>query len=284
MLYCSGADGLLFTENETNNERLYGVPSPTPYVKDAFHAYVVNGKREAVNPAATGTKAAARYRRTVGAGETINFDLRLISMRDKHPLETPFSAAFVRLKRAVNLVRVRRLLPAVGPDRANGISQRPAAPSGISELRSQLREPIIHPQVSARPLDLVEQHSGKREVLEDCHDVGKRLVKGKHIAIRGVHQPAMQPIENRMRRFMSDNVVRQTREGHAAGHAVGGQVRPRGKVSEEERLLRRIVVRVLLPERVGIDAQALHGHVVEGPGGGGDGAPALSKESVRRSG
>ena len=73
-LYCSGADELLFTENETNNERLYGVPSPTPYVKDAFHAYVVNGKREAVNPAATGTKAAARYNRTIGAGETINFD------------------------------------------------------------------------------------------------------------------------------------------------------------------------------------------------------------------
>ena len=62
-MYCSGADALLFTESETNNERLYGVPSPTPYVKDAFNAYVVNGKREAVNPAATGTKAAARNSR-----------------------------------------------------------------------------------------------------------------------------------------------------------------------------------------------------------------------------
>ena len=54
ILHCSGADELLFTENETNTERLFGVPSPTPYVKDAFHAYVVNGKREAVNPAANG--------------------------------------------------------------------------------------------------------------------------------------------------------------------------------------------------------------------------------------
>ncbi len=76
-LYCPGADELLFTENETNTERLYGVPSPTPYVKDAFHACVVNGRREAVNPAATGTKAAARYARTVGAGETVTLDLRL---------------------------------------------------------------------------------------------------------------------------------------------------------------------------------------------------------------
>ena len=91
ILYCSGADELLFTENETNNERLYGVPSPTPYVKDAFHAYVVHGKREAVNPAATGTKAAARYMRTIGAGETVTLDLRLASMLDKHPLEAPFA-------------------------------------------------------------------------------------------------------------------------------------------------------------------------------------------------
>jgi Glycosyl hydrolase family 63 C-terminal domain len=97
-MYCSGADALLFTENETNNERLYGVPSPTPYVKDAFHAYVVNGKREAVNPAATGTKAAARYNRTIGAGETINFDLRLASVRDKPTLQAPFSGFEAALK------------------------------------------------------------------------------------------------------------------------------------------------------------------------------------------
>ena len=98
ILHCSGADELLFTENETNTERLYGVPSPTPYVKDAFHAYVVNGKREAVNPAATGTKAAVRYRRTIGAGETIHFDLRLASVRGEHPLKAPFSDFEAALK------------------------------------------------------------------------------------------------------------------------------------------------------------------------------------------
>src|SRR5262249_12265255 len=75
ILYCSGADELLFTENETNSERLFRAPSPTPYVKDAFHAYVVNGKREAVNPARTGTKAAARYSRTIEAGQTITLNL-----------------------------------------------------------------------------------------------------------------------------------------------------------------------------------------------------------------
>ena len=91
VLYCAGADELLFTENQTNNERIYGVPSPSPYVKDAFHEYVVHGKREAVNPAATGTKAAARYVRSIDAGKTITLDLRLAAATDEHLLEDPFA-------------------------------------------------------------------------------------------------------------------------------------------------------------------------------------------------
>ena len=62
-LECEGADDLLFTENETNSERLFGTPNPAPYVKDAFHDYVVDGRAEAVNPDRLGTKAAALYRR-----------------------------------------------------------------------------------------------------------------------------------------------------------------------------------------------------------------------------
>ena len=90
-LYCSAADELLFTENETNTSRLYGVPSPTPYCKDAFHAYVVDGNLGAVNPDATGTKAAALYLRNVDAGETVTIDLRLASVRDGHSLKAPFA-------------------------------------------------------------------------------------------------------------------------------------------------------------------------------------------------
>ena len=51
ILYCSGADELLFTENETNTRDCLRRASPTPYVKDAFHEYVVHGNRGAVNPA-----------------------------------------------------------------------------------------------------------------------------------------------------------------------------------------------------------------------------------------
>ena len=49
-LSCDGKPELLFTENETNAERLWGQPNPTPYVKDAFHRYVIAGERDAVNP------------------------------------------------------------------------------------------------------------------------------------------------------------------------------------------------------------------------------------------
>ncbi len=61
LLHCDGQPELLFTENDTNIQRLWGQPNPSPYVKDAFHSYVVSGNRDAVNPARTGTKAAARY-------------------------------------------------------------------------------------------------------------------------------------------------------------------------------------------------------------------------------
>ena len=76
-----GPDGtlpeLLFTENESNTERLYGTTNAQPYVKDAFHAYVVNGRREAVNPAQAGTKAAAHYVVDLPARGQVTLRLRL---------------------------------------------------------------------------------------------------------------------------------------------------------------------------------------------------------------
>jgi hypothetical protein len=68
---------LLFTENETNNERIFGTPNASPYVKDGINNYVVNGKRDAVNPQHTGTKTVAHHRINVAAGETATIRLRL---------------------------------------------------------------------------------------------------------------------------------------------------------------------------------------------------------------
>ena len=56
---------LLFTENETNNRRLFGTANASPYVKDGINDFVVLGKQEAVNPSKTGTKAAALYHATL---------------------------------------------------------------------------------------------------------------------------------------------------------------------------------------------------------------------------
>ncbi|HJU61095.1 MAG TPA: glucosidase, partial [Candidatus Binatia bacterium] len=79
-LYCEGDVPLLFTENETNNQRIFGTPNAGPYVKDGINNYVVDGKRDAVNPQNTGTKAAAHYQVDVGAGKTATIRLRLTDM------------------------------------------------------------------------------------------------------------------------------------------------------------------------------------------------------------
>jgi hypothetical protein len=76
-LYCADAPPLLFTENETNTERIFGVPNRTPYVKDGFDNYIVHGQTGAVNPDHVGTKAAAHYTLIVGPGETKVIRLRL---------------------------------------------------------------------------------------------------------------------------------------------------------------------------------------------------------------
>jgi Glycosyl hydrolase family 63 C-terminal domain len=95
-LYCEGLPELLFTENETNFERLFGTPNVTPYVKDSFHDYIVHGKQEAVNPAQTGTKVAAHYHLTLAAGETKTVQLRFsnISPQDLLPFDETFAQTF----------------------------------------------------------------------------------------------------------------------------------------------------------------------------------------------
>src|SRR6267142_898638 len=80
-LLCDGAPELLFTENESNASRLWGQPNPSPYVKDAFHAYTISGRSEAVNPAKVGTKAAAHYVLDVPAGGSKTVRLRLAAVR-----------------------------------------------------------------------------------------------------------------------------------------------------------------------------------------------------------
>jgi hypothetical protein len=91
-----GPDGklpaFLFTDNETNTQRLYGSPSKHRYVKDAFHDAVIHGKSDAVNPANFGTKAAGRYDLSVPAGGSVQLRFRLTA-KGGWPGE-PFDDAF----------------------------------------------------------------------------------------------------------------------------------------------------------------------------------------------
>jgi hypothetical protein len=89
-LYVEGDAPLLFTENETNAQRLFGTPNAGPFVKDAFHEYVVRGNPDAVNPARRGTKAAAHRVVEVGPGKTSVLRLRLCDLAPEK-VDDPFA-------------------------------------------------------------------------------------------------------------------------------------------------------------------------------------------------
>jgi hypothetical protein len=87
-LYCQDAEQLLFTENESNNQLLFGTANASPYVKDGINEAIVHGRSAAVNPAQRGTKVAAYYRLEVPPGQTAVVRLRL---SDEDQLGEPFA-------------------------------------------------------------------------------------------------------------------------------------------------------------------------------------------------
>ncbi len=77
-LFCEGNVPLLFTENETNQERLFpGQKNESPYVKDGINDCIVQARQDTVNPAKLGTKVAAHYQLKLGAGQSAVIRLRL---------------------------------------------------------------------------------------------------------------------------------------------------------------------------------------------------------------
>jgi hypothetical protein len=140
LLHCEGDVPLLFTENDTNNERLFPEHrNASPYVKDGINNYVVNGQQHTVNPALTGTKVSAYYRFAVGSGQTATAKLRLVRTNvddkaanptkatGKTKMASPFGQAFDgvvkdRLKEADEFYRAVTP-PSVTPDEANVMRQ-----------------------------------------------------------------------------------------------------------------------------------------------------------------
>ncbi len=115
-LVCEGSPELLFTENETNTRRLYGVENRSPYVKDGINDWLVHDVREAVSPAPIGTKVAAHYRRTIVPGASVTLRVRFT---DQAPTSAMFSEPF-------DVLFAKRLAEA-------DEFYRKVAPSGLSE-------------------------------------------------------------------------------------------------------------------------------------------------------
>ena len=97
-LYCKDANELLFTENETNKQKLYGAENDTDYVKDGINDFIVHNQEAAVNPEKQGTKASAHYVLEIGAGETKEILLRLSNKKLKLPFGSTFTKAFKQRK------------------------------------------------------------------------------------------------------------------------------------------------------------------------------------------
>jgi len=89
-----GKPEFLFTGNDTNLERLFGVENSSPYLKDAFHRYLIDGVQGAINPDQTGTKAALHYELVVPAASEVAVRLRLRKVSDEPSGGISFGKAF----------------------------------------------------------------------------------------------------------------------------------------------------------------------------------------------
>lgn len=83
--YWQANPDLMMTNNETNREALFGKPNLTPFVKDAFHRYIVDGEKEAINPALKGTKAGVCYKLTFMPGASRSLQFRLCKQTVSKP-------------------------------------------------------------------------------------------------------------------------------------------------------------------------------------------------------
>jgi hypothetical protein len=121
--YSDGAPTLLFTENETNNERLFCSPNRSPYVKDAFHRYLIEGLSGAINPAAEGTKAAAHYTFTVSPSKSVVIRLCLACTTSEDHFGVRFDEIMRRRAKEAEEFYRSVIPPSTSPDAANVMRQ-----------------------------------------------------------------------------------------------------------------------------------------------------------------
>ncbi len=124
-LYCQDEVETLFTENETNTQRLYNSPGPA-YAKDGINDYIVAGNAGAVNPEQVGTKAAAHYSTVVPAGGSVTIKLRLTNEHwaaQKNPLDSDFDRIFQLRQREADEFYATVMPPSLSTDGQNVLRQ-----------------------------------------------------------------------------------------------------------------------------------------------------------------
>jgi hypothetical protein len=124
VLHCEGAPELLFTENDTNVARLYGVPQ-RGYAKDGINDHVVSGRADAVNPDRIGTKCAARYRVTVPArgSAVVKLRLRRAAVDDGTAVGDDFDATFAARRREADEFHAAIAPPGLSADERSVLRQ-----------------------------------------------------------------------------------------------------------------------------------------------------------------
>jgi hypothetical protein len=118
-LHYAAPTNVLFTNNETNVERLFGMSNPNPYVKDGINNFIVQGRRDAVNPERTGTKAAVVYRLSLAPGVCRTVRLRLNQeAAGKDFLGPSFERIFNERQREANEFYAKIIPHSVRPDKS----------------------------------------------------------------------------------------------------------------------------------------------------------------------
>ncbi len=184
-LYCEGAGELLFADNETNRYRLWGQSNPTPYQKDGINDYVVQGRRDAVNPAKKGTKSAAHTLFNVAPGQTVTMRLRLTT-RAPENFDEPmagFDGIFAERLRDADEFYAERTPPSLSPDAAQVVRQGAAGLLWTKQAYVYDVEQWLHQRGVQRDSDgrdaesaLVPHVQRRRDL--DAGQVGVSLVRG----------------------------------------------------------------------------------------------------------
>jgi mannosylglycerate hydrolase MGH1-like protein len=123
LLSCGGASALLFTENETNSERLFGSPNRSPFAKDGIDNHVVQGRLDTINPKQTGTKAAALHTLTIPARESRTIRLQLRNAGLPELSDAAFSEAMSKRRREADEFYATVIPNSLGADSARVMRQ-----------------------------------------------------------------------------------------------------------------------------------------------------------------